>query len=69
LRPGFKAALAQQGIDPHHFRLRFARIQWPRGIGLRAGTVPTTPFLFVSGVIGDDVAVESLKAGGNRLHS
>ncbi len=60
---GFRAALQQKGCD-----LILSDYSLPGFDGLAALAVarqecPEVPFLFVSGAIGDEIAVESLKAG------
>jgi PAS domain S-box-containing protein len=62
-QPGFEDALAK-----HKFDLILSDYMVPGFPGLAAlaiarETCPGVPFLFVSGAIGDEVAVESLKAG------
>jgi len=50
-------------VRPHFLRLHHARLRRPPSLQLAHAKCPDTPFLFVSGTIGEDTAIEALKNG------
>src|SRR5882672_2095502 len=62
-RASFESALQQGGFDLILSDYSLPGIQGPKALALAQEHCPEVPFIFVSGAIGDEVAVESLKAG------
>src|SRR5215831_16471629 len=62
-RATFESALKQGGFDLILSDYSLPGIQGPTALALARELCPEVPFIFVSGAIGDEVAVESLKAG------
>lgn len=60
---GFEAALAQGGFDVILSDYNVPAFDGASALALVRTRSPELPFIFVSGAIGDDVAVECLKAG------
>ncbi|SFP71964.1 PAS domain S-box-containing protein [Variovorax sp. OK605] len=61
--PGFAGALAEQSYALILSDYELPGFSGAHALELARGTVPETPFIFVSGVIGEDNAVELLKSG------
>src|SRR5260221_12127594 len=59
----FKAALAQEGIDLILSDFTLPGFSGSAALELAKNAHPEVPFLFVSGTIGEERAVESLKSG------
>src|SRR5437660_7948596 len=62
-RPAFETALEEGGFDLILSDYLLPGIQGPTALALAREHCPEVPFIFVSGAIGDEVAVESLKTG------
>jgi len=62
-RASFESALQQGGFDLILSDYSLPGFQGPKALALAQEHCPGVPFIFVSGAIGDEVAVESLKAG------
>src|SRR5260370_1371420 len=59
----YTAALQKGGFDLILSDYRVPGFEGPEALAVARQHCPTVPFLFVSGAIGDEVAIESLKAG------
>src|SRR5437879_6968674 len=62
-RANYESALEQGGFDLILSDYLLPGIKGPAALALARDHCPEVPFIFVSGAIGDEVAVESLKAG------
>src|SRR6266446_6280693 len=62
-KSGFEAALNEHNFDLILSDYMVPSFPGPIALALALERCPEVPFLFVSGAIGDEVAVESLKAG------
>lgn len=62
-RPDFKAALEQGGFDLILCDYSLPSFSGPDALALAKEKCPDVPFIFASGTIGEELAVEALKAG------
>src|SRR5437879_9586811 len=62
-RANYESALEQGGFDLILSDYLLPGIKGPAALALARDHCPGIPFIFVSGAIGDEVAVESLRAG------
>ena len=60
---GFRGRNGKRWFRPDHRGLFFTGLRWPDGIEAGQEKLPETPVLLVSGTIGEEAAVASLKAG------
>ena len=60
---GFLATLQSGGVDLILSDYRMPGFDGPAALALARQECPDTPFLFVSGAIGEEMAIESLRAG------
>src|SRR5260370_42184772 len=61
--PGMRAALDRHAWDLVIGDYSMPGFSGPAALALLRARDPDTPFIFVSGTIGEDVAVEAMKAG------
>ena len=62
-RPSYEAALAADGYDVILSDYSLPGFDGMSALGMARESTPDTPFIFVSGVLGEEIAAESLKQG------